>query len=106
MDFEATRFELFLDRREDDLRSACLKALGELDKGPVIMTGPFRFHFEDSWSITSEGIDPNEVIKALQTVDFQHQPLLVYRSSGEKSWNWLPIPRKQGNLWDEGEEGK
>lgn len=49
--------------------------------------------------------NPLAVVTALYRVDWQHAPLLVYRSVTDDSWSYLRITRRVAPLWgDKGEE--
>lgn len=54
--------------------------------------------------LSTVGTDPLAVVTALYRVDWQHAPLLVYRSVTDNSWSYLRITRRIAPLW--GGDGK
>ncbi|UQA91614.1 hypothetical protein [Streptomyces halobius] len=56
------------------------------------------------YGLRAEVDDPLAVVNVLHRVDWEHAPLLVYRSVTDDSWSFLRIVRRAGSLWgDEGE---
>ena len=49
--------------------------------------------------------DPLAVVNVLHRVDWEHAPLLVYRSVTDDSWSFLRIVHRTGSLWGDEERG-
>lgn len=104
------QFRLFPDAREGNGWVKGFRALSrELEKkgpkarvfGPFGDVGPLG----GSWWLYTHAIDPHAIVTTLQRCDWQHQPLLVYRSSDENTWCYLRIVRRLESLWGDEREG-